>query len=109
MPQRGEYMEKVAEILGEGRKRVLLIGGWPTFAFPVAHTGKKPTAPPFAVFERWESMLRAVMKLAVPSTTFQWRSKVKSGTAGRVARSCPPFCVPELVQFPKVFMSTRFV
>jgi hypothetical protein len=33
------------------------MGGWPTFAFLVACAGKKPAAPPFAVFERWDSML----------------------------------------------------
>jgi hypothetical protein len=72
--------------------------GRPAFAFPVAYAGKKPAAPSFAVFERWESMLRAVCGLVVPSATLVWRclaypQGLKPGPLVRVflarVNSCP--------------------
>lgn len=65
-----------------------LLGDWPAFAFPVAHAGKRLAVPPFTVFERWKSMLRAGMRVGRGFERFSGGAKTK---AALQAASCPPF------------------
>ncbi len=81
-PSRASFLASVCRFGKEVASRVV------PFAFPVACAGKEPAAPPFAVFERWESMLRAGIGFGLPSACFGGDSvRVNAGAAGCVVPS----------------------
>ena len=70
--------------------------GWPTFAFPDCRRRTKPAAPPFAVFERWESMLQARRgfgRALEEHGSVVLPGEVKCGTAG---------CIVPILRTPRL-------